>query len=353
VRSLGYTGLRAFVCAALPIGFALIPTWGFAGEPPGTGVDDDAPADDAGADDAPADAVALPDVTDEPEDIDTVPAATTNAYPITRQFTDLGTIRYVDPDDRRELWLGVDVGGAYVPEQLGLFDRTLWTVRFEPAYAVALTDYLAFGGRHGLVWYDAENIRARYHHHELEISGRPTEAAKSSLDLSDRLAFGFEHHNLRLADLEGDKFKLGGVLDYVLRLGYGMRHHITGRVDIDWNVQGRYVWLFEDTQRQVRASLRLMGRPGRKRGHQLGLELTGFIIHRDERQFGNELERVSPEGQIAATYEWMSPRGLGLFSKLRFTSALFSGEAPVYEVREEALNNVYIEASLGFRWAWH
>ncbi len=153
----------------------------------------------------------------------------------------------------------------------------------------------------------------------------------------------FEHHNLRVADLESDKFKLGGVVDHVLRLGYGMRHHVTYRVDIDWNVQGRYVWLFEDTQRQVRGSVRLLGRPGRNpaQPHRLGLELVGFVVHRDESQFGNDLQCTSAVGQLALTYEWMSRRNLGPFTKARLTSSLFTGEAPVYEVREEALNNLY------------
>lgn len=87
-------------------------------------------------------------------------------------------------------------------------------------------------------------------------------------------------------------------------------------------------------------------------GHQFGVELTGFVVHRDARQFGNALPRVSPVGQAAVHYAWMGRRGLGLFARLRFTSSLFSGEAPVYEVREEALNNAYAEASLGLRFAW-
>ncbi len=329
MRSLGTTGLRTFVFG---LAFGLAPATAWAGEPP---------ASEGEVEPVPVDANTFDDTAPVPE-------------PDTRTFTDLGTIRYVDPVHRRELWLGLDVGGAYVPEQLGLFPRTLWTLRFEPAWAMALTPWLTAGGRHGLIWYDAENIRARYHHHELELSGRPTAGSKKNLKLSDRLAFGFEHHNLRLADLEGDEFKLGGVLDYVIRLGYGMRHPIGDRIDIDWGVQGRYVWLFQDTQRQVRGSVRLLGRPGKnpEQPHQLGVELVGYIVHRDESQFGNDLQRTSAVGQVALTYEWMSRRNLGVFTKARFTTSLFTGEAPVYEVREEALNNVYGEASVGFRWAW-
>jgi hypothetical protein len=138
-----------------------------------------------------------------------------------------------------------------------------------------------------------------------------------------------------------------------LSLGYGMDHRLARRWSLGWNLQGRYVWVFIDTQRQIRASLRptvvLRDR------HRLALELVGFLVHRDEDQFGeldDPADRLTVNGQVAFEHTWMSRKGVGTFAALRYATSFMSGQAPMYEVREEAINTHYGELSVGFRAVW-
>jgi hypothetical protein len=133
----------------------------------------------------------------------------------------------------------------------------------------------------------------------------------------------------------------------VLFAGYGMEHRLRDRWFLAWGTQARWVWVFRDTQRQVRLGLRPTVVLGK--GHVLSLELLGWIIHRDERQFGNHLPRVSPVAAVNLDYGWLGRRRVGPWVRVHYSSGFRSGEAPVYELREEAVNNHYGELLLGLR----
>jgi hypothetical protein len=265
---------------------------------------------------------------------------------------DLGVIRYRDPHVARAIWAGVDVGGSLLPGRLGLFDRTVWLVRTTPSWALALTEWLAIGGRHGLTWYDASTdttIRLRVHEHQLELSGRPM-AANPALKMNDRLALGITTHNVQGLLVGDTDFKPGGIRDFILHLGYGIEHPLGRRWALGWNVQLRHVWVFVNTQRQLRAALRGVVRP--KPGHELRLQAVLYAVHRDRDQAGNPLPRAGAYGQFTFGYVWMSRYGVGPFVQGRFTTTFLSGEAPVYEIREEALNNLFADLTVGVRGRW-
>jgi hypothetical protein len=85
------------------------------------------------------------------------------------------------------------------------------------------------------------------------------------------------------------------------------------------------------------------------KGHALSLEVLGWVIHRDEQQFGNQLPRVSPVGAVNLDYGWLGRHRVGPWVRLHYSTAFRSGEAPVYEMREEAVNNHYGELLVGLR----
>lgn len=260
---------------------------------------------------------------------------------------DLGIIRYRDPSERRTAWLGVDVTGAYVPESLGLFNRTVWMVRTVPAWSFSLTPWLAVGGRHGFAWYDAQNVRLRLHMHQAELSGQPLHRHSR---MRDRLAVGVDVHDAEKTTVEGVVFHLGGIRDAVAHVGYGIEHELARRWRLGWRVQFRHAWVFIDTQRQIRASLRAVFLP--RPQHWLALELVGFAVNRNPDQAGKPLPQNSVHGQVALEYTWMSGAGVGLSLRTRLLSSFMSGEAPVYEIREEALEGPYGELILGLRAVW-
>jgi hypothetical protein len=260
---------------------------------------------------------------------------------------DLGTVRYRDPTLRRTLWAGFDLSGAYVPKKLGLLDRTVWMVQVVPAWALALTPWLAVGGRHGLTWYDAQNIRLRVHTHQLELSGAPL---RWHPRLRDRLAAGFEVHDVKQATVDGIDFRLGGFRDVVGLVGYGIEHRLAPRWRLGWQVQLRHAWVLLDTQRQVRGSARATFLP--RPPHALGLEVVGFYVNRNPDQAGTTLPPNTVHGQIALDYAWMSRAGVGLVVRGRLLSSFMSGEAPVYEIREESLEAAYGELVVGLRVVW-
>lgn len=265
---------------------------------------------------------------------------------------DLGVVRYRDPQVARAIWLGMDVGGSYLPARLGLFDRTIWLVRWTPAWALALTDWLSIGGRHGLTWYDASTdntIRLRLHEHQLELSGRPM-ASNPMLKMDDRLAIGVTSHNVQSLVVDETDFRPGGIRDFIAHVGYGIEHPLGRRWALGWQVQLRYAWVFVDTQRQARVSVRGVFRP--KPPHELRLEAILYAVHRDEDQAGNPLPRGGAYGQFTGSYAWMSRYGVGPYVQGRFATNFLSGEAPVYEIREEALNNLYADLTVGIRARW-
>jgi hypothetical protein len=262
---------------------------------------------------------------------------------------DLGAVRYRDPTEHRTLWLGFDVGGVVLPEAVGVFDRDVWTARATPAWALALTPRVAAGGRHAMVFYDAENTRLQVHEHQLELSG-PLLSECGSRATCDRLAATLEVHALSRTWTDGEAFAIGGVDDTIVGVGYGMSHSLARAWELGWNVQPRFAWVFLDTQRQVRGAVRLLWLAGD--GHQLGLEWTAYLVHRDASQFGNPLRRTSVHGQLALEWAAMWTRAFGTVLGAHYATGFMSGQAPMYEVREEAINASYGELRGGIRVAW-
>jgi hypothetical protein len=264
---------------------------------------------------------------------------------------DLGPVRYRDPQERRELWLGADVGGVAIPRRLGLFDRRVWTVRTSGAWALALTPWLAAGGRHGLAWYDAtgntSSTRLRMHEHSFALSGRPM---VKFTRMRDRLALGVDFHSVEHITVGETDLRVGGVKDAILGLGYGIEHDLGARWTLGWRVQLRHAWVFLDKQRQVRASAKATFRP--RPPHALSLEAIGYYVNRDEDPFGAPHPRNSAHGQFACEYAWLSRVGVGIAARARFATNFLSGEAPIYEIQEEAMDNVYGDLTVGLRAVW-
>ncbi|MEM6991548.1 MAG: hypothetical protein AAF721_13655 [Myxococcota bacterium] len=263
---------------------------------------------------------------------------------------DLDRVRYRDPVGRREIWLGAEMGGAALPESFGLFNRRVWTLHATPSWAVALTPWLAIGGRHSVILYDAVNIRLREHDHTVEVSAQTLAIRRGQHRFVDRLAVGVSTHAIKKSTVDGLAIKPGGLNDTILTVGYGLSHVLPRRFRLGWRVQARHAWVFKDTQRQVRAAIRASVRLGR--GHRLSLQGIGYLVHRDADQAGNPLPRTGVYGQVAADWTWLSRYGVGPMLRARFLSSFRSGEAPAYEIREEALNTVYGELIAGVRAVW-
>jgi hypothetical protein len=260
---------------------------------------------------------------------------------------DLGTIRYHDPPRRRAAWLGVDAGGIAVPSATSGIGRRVWSAFAAPTWALALLPRLAIGGRHRVSWYDAGSARLRTHGHQLELSGRIIARRPR---LRDRPSVGVEVHDVRLSSVDGVDFRLGGLRDTVLSLGYGLEHDLTPRLQLGWRAHLRQVWVFRDTQRQARVSARLALLPGT--GHRLALELVGFYVNRDRDPAGGKVPRNSLHGQLSGEYTWIGARGVGLVVGARYCTSFLSGEAPIYELRTESLRTHYGEVFTGLRVSW-
>lgn len=270
------------------------------------------------------------------------------------EMPDLGSIRYRDPHHARRLWLGLEVGGIGLPKSLKLLDppRTVWTVRTTPSWALGLTPWLTIGGRHSMAWYGVEatyDVLLRIHEHQLEISGRPL-ASRSGLRMHDRLSLGYEGHDVENSMVGGEEFRLGGLKDTILSLSYGIEHLLGERWAVGWGVSLRYVWVFADEQRQIRASARASFWP--RPPHELRFEAIGYYVNRNEDQAGNPLPEHGVYAQLAMQYTWLSRFNVGPTVRARFASTFLSGEAPVYEIREESLNNVYGDITVGLRAVW-
>ncbi len=260
---------------------------------------------------------------------------------------DLETVRYHDPRRARELWLGLDAGGVAIPARATGLGRRAWSARVGPTWSFAVAPRLAVGGRHAMTWYDVRNVRLRVHEHELQISGS---LMRYRPRLRDRPAVGVEVRDVKLAVVQGVDFKLGGIRDLVLWLGYGLEHDLTSRLELGWRVDLRQVWVLLDTQRQLRAAARLAFLPRPR--HRLALQIVGFYVNRDEDQAGTEIRRNTAHGQVLGTYTWMSRRRVGVVVGARYTTGFRSGEAPVYELRAESIRAHYGEGSVGLRVVW-
>lgn len=278
------------------------------------------------------------------------PAATAPDEDARAEIPDLERVRYRDPTGKREIWLGAELGGIALPQSLGLFSRRVWTVHGAPAWSVALLPWLAIGGRHAVVLYDAVNIRLRAHDHQLELSARTLALRSRPRRFVDRVSIGVSTHAIKKTRVDGLEFKPGGLNDIIVYAGYGLSHDLGRRWRLDWQVQGRWAWVFLDTQRHVRAAVRGSVYLGRQ--HRLAGELVGFYVNRDETQAGNPLPRNAVYGQMSGEYTWMSRVGVGPLLRMRLLSSFRSGEAPAYEIREEALNATYGEVIVGVRGIW-
>ena len=260
-------------------------------------------------------------------------------------YPELGPIRYRDPEQVRVIWLRADVSGSWLPPSLGLSEGTVWTARPAGAWAVALTPWLALGGRHHVAWFDAQQIRTRIHSHQVELSGRPLAGSRPDIALDDRLSLGVSTHAIRWSETAGRTIEPGGLGDTIVHLGYGLDHLLGTRWRLGWQAQARYVWVHRDTQRHARLSARLAFHP--RPAHRLFVDAVGFYVNRDAQPRGRPLPRHSVYGQFGLGYAWMANAGVGPFIKLRYTTGFMSGEAPVYELRTEALGSDYVEATVG------
>ncbi len=264
-------------------------------------------------------------------------------------YPELGSIRYRDPETRRTLWMGVDVSATYLPTSLGLSDTAVWTVRPAGAWALALTPWLALGGRHELAWYDAGDRRIRVHGHQVELSSRPLAAARSTDAVDDRLAVGVTTHAIQWSDDAGVITNPAGQQDTILHFGYGLDHLLGTRWRLGWHVQGRYAWVASDTQRHARVSTRLAFHP--RPAHRLSLDAVGYYVNRDA-GIDPPLARNSFYGQLGLGYAWVGRAGVGPWTRVRATSGFMSGEAPVYELRSESLAAGYGEVLVGMLARW-
>ena len=197
---------------------------------------------------------------------------------------DLGTIRYHDPTGRRELWAGLDTGGIGIPKRISPLDRRLWLAHLTPTWALSVWPRFSIGGRHSVTVYDAENIRLWTHGHLLEVSAHLLPAR---LRMVDRASMGVEIHRVERSVIDGIDFKLGGIKDTIMHFGYGLEHRLTPWLHLGWRVQFRHVWVFVDTQRQLRGSVRAAFFPAPR--HRVSAEAVGFWVNRNADQAGNPL----------------------------------------------------------------
>lgn len=268
-------------------------------------------------------------------------------------YPELGPIRYRDPEGRRTLWMGIDAAGTYLPSTLGLADRAVWAVRPAGAWAFSLTPWLALGGRHEVAWYDADVNRLRVHAHQVELSSRPLAASRSSDALDDRLAIGVTTHAIRQSDV--GTADVAGFQDTILHVGYGLDHLLGTRWRLGWQVQGRHAWVPDGTQRQVRVATRLAFHP--RPAHRISLDAAGYYVNRNHHASSgpsgaHALARHSVLGQVGLGYSWVGRAGVGPWTHVRATSSFLSGEAPIYELREEALEAGYGEVLVGMLARW-
>ena len=288
-----------------------------------------------------------PSAHPEPE----VPAAASDPLPA------LGLERFAWPTQPRQLWLGLGVGGIYLPSSLSGFSRNAWTISTPMTWSLAPTRRVAFGGRHSMVWYDASDTRTRLSDHSGEFV----------VDVS-RLDPRRQHRVSATADLlELDKFRvnesgvelgIGGVRSTVLGLGYSARFVLGSAWVLGWQAHLRYAWVFSNTQRQARVALR--GEYYPRPNQNISATLVGHFVHRDEEQYAKNLTRTTVHGQLRVGYGWMSraltegprPFHLGWYVNLRAATSFLSGEAPVYEVRNDTLTTPYGDAHVGMHARW-
>jgi hypothetical protein len=260
---------------------------------------------------------------------------------------DLGAIRYHDPQARRELWFGAEVGGVALPAAVTRGRGPVSVVGLTPSWALALSRRMAIGGRHGWSWLGTERARLRSHAQTLEFSFRPL---GDRFMLRDRASLAVHLHGVGKIVAGGREFQLGGVRDTILDFGYGMEHRVAMRWALGWRAHLRQVWVLSDTQRQARASARVAFTPHAH--HRFSAEAVAFFVDRDPRQGGVDLPRRSVHGQFGLEYTWLGARGLGVVVGARYDTAFSAGETPVFELRPETLRTPFVHAFAGLRARW-
>ncbi len=282
------------------------------------------------------------------------PARATEPVRPDRVHPDLGPVRYRDPASRREVWLGLDVGGVAVPRRLGLYEDRIWTARVAPTWAVALVPGLAIGGRHSMTLYDVTggdgSIRLRQHAHQLEVSASPLHALRGTR-ARDRLFIGVHTHVIPYMRVDDVEVRVGGVRDTVLDVGYGLSHPFASRWRFDWRIAARHAWVFLDQQTQLHASARLVVHP--RPGHVLWAEAGLYAVGRDEGGAQRSVYgRRTAHGVFAGQYAWMSRFGVGPFVRGDVATHFAAGRMPVFETRTAALDSAYADVTVGLRVAW-
>lgn len=258
---------------------------------------------------------------------------------------DLDRIRLRVPAVPREIWMEGRAGGVHMPATVAGRTTRATTIYGTLAWSMALARWLAPYGSHTIAGYRAANVALQGSEHEVglaigildgHVGGRP---ARGFIDLHGAT------HVIKRSWVDGRLFKLGGLWDTVAGLGLAFEHRLRRHLRLGWHLGGRWVWVFTSTQRQLRAGLRLEGEP--RPGHVLGAMVTGYLIHRDARQFGRRLPRVGGVAHAELRYGYLVRRRLGPVVRLRYSTGFRSGEAPVYEVRAETLTTHYADLWVG------
>lgn len=264
----------------------------------------------------------------------------------------LGTLRYTQPRDLGEIWVGVDVRAVAVPQRLGWGERSIWTTDFHSDWAVGLAPWLSAGGRHGLVWFGADEIMTRFAHHQLELVTSPLrwQVHPRRRRLRDRVALGIEFHRLQYLEAEGVGFEIGGARDVILRVGYAMTHQLHRRVDLAWQLQYRHAWVYESQQRQGLVALRT--RVAVSPRAQIAAGARVYLVHRDETQRGVIQDRFSPHVQVHLGPAWVLPEGVTVQLEARYAYGLLGGEVPVYEVGNSVITESYADLSVSLSFDW-
>lgn len=205
-----------------------------------------------------------------------------------------------------------------------------------------------------MAWYGTQgrtqDVSLRLQEHQFELSGQPMLRTALAGKMRDRLAVGFETHRIAKVTVGGDEFRIGGFQDVIAQVSYGIDHRLATQWWLAWRAAGRYGWVFVDSQRHLRLNARILFSP--KPRHAVSLEGTFFYVHRNPDQAGNDLPRNSVQGQVALDYAWLSRVGVGVGVRTRYASSYLTGEAPVYELREESLNTSYADLTVGLRAVW-
>ncbi|MEE9383609.1 MAG: hypothetical protein V3V08_09370 [Nannocystaceae bacterium] len=232
--------------------------------------------------------------------------------------------------------------------------RPVWTLRGDAGWGLALTRNVSLSGDHGITIYSAGHTQLRVHAHALGVALRPGAGSLAPAH-RDRLSFGVETRTLmvvRVRTSDGwQDFDVGGIRDVTFRLAYGMEHAVGKRWHLGWQLAPGYSRVFLDSQRLLRGALRAALRP--VPDHELRGTITAHLVHRDASQFGgNDFRRASAHLQASGAWIWMSRHNVGTIVQGRLLSSFMSGEAPIYEVREETLRTPYAEASVGVLATW-